>query len=67
MKYKGDNYGLLQKKEKLTNCVALLTEASSTHSSAPCVNTHVNLDSFKDFTGKQIKFFILLIARLIYI
>lgn len=47
MQYKGDNYGLSQKKEKLTNCVALLTEASSTPSSAPYVNTHLNLDFFK--------------------
>lgn len=36
-----------------------MTEASSTHSSAPCVNTHLNLDCFKDFTGKQNKLFFL--------
>lgn len=59
MQYKGDIYGLLQKKEKLTNCVALLTEASSTHSSAPCVNTHLNLDFFKRFyrQTKQVFFY----------
>lgn len=59
MQYKGDNYGLSQKKEKLTNCVALLTEASSTPSSAPYVNTHLNLDFLKRFyrQTKQVFFY----------